>query len=111
MITTISVTDETSKILREWSKRTDIPLLDLMHEFSKALKQGLDQLDDDKRLLCMSSWDMKNKMLHLRLSDAFIGAVSIGELGLPKQEIEKLFGYCRDKDGKLIDLTEKVKEA
>ena len=106
--TTICLDLADALVYREFSERTSTDLIQIFKMFAKELKKALDDKDEEKRILFMFDYDLKNSMIHLRLSNSFLGVGSLDALGLPREEIEKAFGYVRDpKTNAIIDTTEK----
>ena len=81
MVTTISVNEETSRILRELSNRTRIPLYDIMDELGKAVKVILECGTSAQRLNFMIDPDLPNRMVHLRFNEN----LTLGDLPLGLQ--------------------------
>jgi hypothetical protein len=104
MTTTVSVNEETSKILRFLSQKTKIDLIDIMDEISKQIKIMLeDGIEDTPRINFMVDADLKNSMVHLRFSPLYMG---LDNLTLEQRNtVLKEFGYSQD--GKFTDLREK----
>lgn len=106
--TTFRTRPKTAEIIRRFSEAIAMSQIDLMDAIFGEVGKALDDLYEGKRLLFMCDYDLKNKMIHIRLSNAFLGCDT--QLDLPMNEVEKLFGYRRDAKGHLIDLREKEKE-
>lgn len=69
MVTTVSVNEETGRILRELSDRTKIPLMDIMDELGRAVRVILECGTEARRLNFMIDPDLKNRMVHLRFNE------------------------------------------
>lgn len=66
--TTMAVTPETLRIMREFSERTQIPLLQLMYELAKEIKTILDEIPEESRLVYMPQAVPEKKIVLLRFN-------------------------------------------
>gem|GEM_PF-6522302 len=102
--TTIRVKNTTAKTLREFCNRTQTNQIDLMTELGTQIQLLLDIMESGKKLLYLVDFDNKNRMVHIRLSDALMTCFDQIDPEM-RTEILKAFGYSND--GKFTDLREK----
>jgi N-acetylmuramic acid 6-phosphate (MurNAc-6-P) etherase len=82
-ITTMNVTNDTLKILRELSERTHIPLLQIMSELAKQIDVVLKQLSESDRVIYMASAVKGKNYVVLNFASMFCGT--------NQESLEKLF--------------------
>jgi hypothetical protein len=103
----IRVTVEAKKTWDEFLARTHSYGTETFSQLMEQLQLLLDIMEDGKKLLFLFDFDNKNKMVHIRLSDALMSSFAEIDPEM-RAEILKAFGYSTD--GKFTDLREKPKE-